>query len=60
MGAKLQRLDGRRWRVQVIDCRYRPLDGTDDKYRPRAKKQDDGEYYIHEGWEIATSLRSSQ
>ncbi len=34
----------------MIDCRYRPLDRTDDKYRPRSKGQDEGEYYIHEGW----------
>jgi len=56
-GAKYGRLVCRRWRVRVIDCRYRPLDGTDDKYRPGYKGQDEGEYYIREGWEIATSAR---
>lgn len=40
----------RRWRVRVIDCRYRPLDSTEDNYRPGQKPQENGEYYIHEGW----------
>ena len=30
----------RRWRVRVIDCRYRPLDCTEDNYRPGPKPQD--------------------
>ena len=34
----------------MIDCRYRPLDRTDDKYRPGSKGQGEDEYYIHEGW----------
>jgi hypothetical protein len=40
----------RRWRVRVIDCRYRPLDSTEDNYKPGQKPQEKGEYYIHEGW----------
>jgi len=40
----------RRWRVRVIDCRYRPLEVTDDNYRPGPKPQPAGEYYIHDGW----------
>lgn len=40
----------RRWNVRVIDCRYRPLDYTEDNYRPGMKCQKDGEYYIHERW----------
>jgi hypothetical protein len=40
----------RRWGVRVIDCRYRPLDYTEDNYRPGMRPQKDGEYYIHEGW----------
>ncbi len=40
----------RRWGVRVIDCRYRPLDLTEDGYRPGAKPQSKGEYYIHQGW----------
>ena len=38
----------RRWRVRVIDCRYRPLDLTEDNYRPGPKPQRAGEYYIHD------------
>jgi hypothetical protein len=40
----------RRWSVRVIDCRYRPLDVTDDGYRPGPKPQPAGEYYIEDGW----------
>jgi len=40
----------RRWRVRVIDCRYRPLDYTADNYVPGPKPQAAGEYYIHQGW----------
>lgn len=40
----------RRWRVRVIDCRYRPLTCTEDKYRPGPRPQNPGEYYIHPGW----------
>ncbi len=40
----------RRWGVRVIDCRYRPLNNTEDNYKPRSKKQEIGEYYIHDGW----------
>jgi hypothetical protein len=40
----------RRWQVRVVDCRFRPLDGISDGYKPNAKLQDESEYYIHEGW----------
>lgn len=40
----------RRWGVRVIDCRYRPLDYTEDNYRPGMRPQKPGEYYIHDGW----------
>ena len=40
----------RRWRVRVIDCRYRPLEGTEDNYIPGSKPQKHGEYYIHPEW----------
>lgn len=40
----------RRWKIRVIDCRFRPLDSTSDNYKPKAKSQDEGEYYIHKGW----------
>ena len=41
----------RRWGVRVIDCRYRPLDYTDDGYKPGRKPQGRDDYYIYEGWE---------
>ncbi|MCX5818573.1 MAG: Fe-S oxidoreductase [Deltaproteobacteria bacterium] len=40
----------RRWKVRVIDCRFRPLDSTSDNYKPRVKRQDESEYYIHKSW----------
>jgi len=40
----------RRWRVRVIDCRFRSLVSTSDNYRPNAKRQSENEYYIHRGW----------
>lgn len=46
-----QKLDAcRRWRVRVIDCRFRPLNSTFDGYNPRAKSQPEEEYYIHKEW----------
>jgi hypothetical protein len=40
----------RRWKVRVIDCRYRPLTATADNYEPGQKPQPQGQYYIHDGW----------
>ena len=40
----------RKWGVQVIDCRFRPLDITDDNYNPRAKRQTMDDYYIAPNW----------
>ena len=40
----------RRWGVRVIDCRYRPLEYTNDGYKPGRKPQGKDDYYIHEGW----------
>lgn len=40
----------RRWGVRVIDCRYRPLNRTEDNYRPGPKPQGPSDYYIHEEW----------
>jgi hypothetical protein len=50
----------RRWNVRVIDCRYRPLDCTEDDYRPY-RCQERGDYYIHQGWtdETVHKFRSS-
>ena len=40
----------RRWQVRVVDCRFRPLDSTDDNYRPGPKVQEPGAYYVHPNW----------
>jgi len=40
----------RRWRVRVVDCRFRPLALTEDNYRPGPNPQTPEEYYIHPGW----------
>ena len=41
-----------KWKVQIVDCRYRPLDQTFDKYNPRKIGQTNRDYYIHTqgGW----------
>ena len=40
------------WGVQITDCRYRPLDATDDNYSSYKKEQTSDDYYIHKecGW----------
>jgi len=40
------------WRVQIADCRYRPLDQTFDEYNPMKKDQNNEDYHIHTeaGW----------
>ena len=41
------------WRVQITDCRYRPLNATFDNYSSfKTKGQTSDDYYIHEkcGW----------
>ena len=48
MRAKLEAC--RRWCVRVIDCRFRPLHSISDNYNPRAKRQEENEYYIHKNW----------
>ena len=37
------------WRVQISDCRFRPLDQTFDHYNPRLL-QTNSDYYIHPKW----------
>jgi hypothetical protein len=37
------------WKVQIIDCRYRPLNQTYDNYNPRIRQTNE-EYYIHPKW----------
>lgn len=38
-----------KWGVQVMDCRFRPLDQFHENYCP-TKKQDSSAYHIHSGW----------
>jgi hypothetical protein len=40
------------WKVQIADCRFRPLDQTYDNYDPHQMKQTGDDYYIHMkgGW----------
>lgn len=40
------------WKVQVSDCRFRPLDSLSDGYNPHKRKQSPEDYYIHtkSGW----------
>jgi len=40
----------RRWGIQVIDCRNRPLDSTNDNYNPHIKSQSRDEYFIAPNW----------
>jgi len=37
------------WKVQIADCRYRPLDQTYDSYNTK-KSQTSEDYYIHSKW----------
>jgi len=37
------------WKVQIADCRFRPLDSTSDHYNPR-KRQSSKDYFIHPLW----------
>lgn len=36
--------------VQIVDCRFRPLDQIFDNYNPQIKNQTNKDYYIHSNW----------
>lgn len=38
------------WGVQITDCRYRPLERTDDEYSPYKKQQTNEDYHINPNW----------
>jgi hypothetical protein len=40
------------WKIQIADCRYRPLNQTFDYYNPLKQEQTNKDYYIHteRGW----------
>lgn len=40
----------RKWGIQVVDCRYRPLTSITDGYNPRVKRQKREEYFISPNW----------
>lgn len=42
-----------KWRVQVVPCRFRPLDQLHDYYVGKKKKQTGDEYFIHPKWSDA-------
>lgn len=45
-----KRLKCYEWKVQVIQCRYRPLDQLYDHFNGRRKHQTNEDYYIHPNW----------
>ena len=47
-----KRIKSFEWKVQIADCRYRPLDQMYDHYKGSTKGQTNKDYYIHEsaGW----------
>lgn len=49
---EMKRLKCWNWKVQISDCRYRPLDQLNDNYNPRANNQTNDDYHIHyvSGW----------
>ena len=38
------------WGVQITDCRYRPLERTDDEYSPYKRHQTNDDYHINPNW----------
>ena len=38
------------WRIQIADCRYRPLNATYDNYNGNIQNQSIDDYYIHPNW----------
>lgn len=47
---EMKRIKCLEWKVQIADCRYRPLNQLYDNYNPRKKRQTSKDYYIHEKW----------
>jgi len=38
------------WKLQITDCRFRPLDSLHDHYNPTTDQSNGKEYYIHPKW----------
>jgi len=49
---EMKRIKCLEWKVQIADCRYRPLEQLYDNYKGRKIEQTSRDYYIHEqaGW----------
>lgn len=48
---ELKRIYCYKWGVQIIDCRYHPLNSIYDNYNPKKiKGQTKKDYYIHPKW----------
>ncbi len=45
-----KRVECAKWGVQITDCRYRPLERTDDEYSPNKKHQTNDDYHINPNW----------
>jgi len=49
-GLEKKRLKCWEWKVQIADCRYRPLAQLYDHYNPAKEAQTSNDYYIHQNW----------
>jgi hypothetical protein len=45
---EIKRIECNDWKVQIADCRYRPLQQLYDHYNSQMKGQTSADYYIHE------------
>ena len=45
-----KRVECAKWGVQITDCRYRPLERTDDEYSSYKKHQTNEDYHINHNW----------
>lgn len=45
-----KRIECWKWRVQMSDCRFRPLEQMHDDYNPYKRSQESNAYHIHQGW----------
>lgn len=45
-----KRVECANWGVQITDCRYRPLERTDDEYSPNKRHQTNKDYHINPNW----------
>jgi hypothetical protein len=48
-----KRIESWEWRIQIADCRYRPLNSLVDEYNPQVTGQTSDDYFISQGWDDA-------